>query len=177
MASAQYDNDTQIEREWEEDEEREEDEVEEEERLVLQETAKQQIYHMLRVQLMFMQNAVTILDVACLDVRTYYSRYYNKQPYHTSALTGNAWVQELLAGHPERIRSELGVHKHVFKVLLQLLHNAGYNDSKHVSLEEQLSIFLYASVTGLSTQHIGERFQRSNNTITRYTFFSVYYRY
>ena len=90
MASAQYDNDTQIEREQEEDEEREVDEVEEEERLVQQETAKQQTYHMLRVQLMFMQNAVTILDVACSDVRTYYPCYYNKQPYHTSVLMGDA---------------------------------------------------------------------------------------
>ena len=78
MALAQYDNNTQTESEWEEDEEREADEVEEEERMVKHETAKQQIYHILRVQLMFMQNAVTILDTACLDIRAYYSHYYNK---------------------------------------------------------------------------------------------------
>ena len=107
MAQAQYDNNTQTEREWEEDEEREDDEVEEKESMLKQETAKQQTYCTLRVRLMFMQNIVIILDTACSDVRAYYSHYYNKQPYHTSALTGEAWVQELLAGHPEHICSEL----------------------------------------------------------------------
>ncbi|KAJ7234741.1 hypothetical protein B0H12DRAFT_993613, partial [Mycena haematopus] len=40
--------------------------------------------------------------------------------------------------------------------------------SQHVSLEEKLGIFLYTCVTGMSVQHIGQRFQRSNNTITKY---------
>jgi hypothetical protein len=35
-------------------------------------------------------------------------------------------------------------------------------------LEEQLAIFLYACVTGLSVRHLGERFQRSNDTISKY---------
>jgi len=39
---------------------------------------------------------------------------------------------------------------------------------RHVPLEEQLAIFLYASVTGLSIRHLGERFQRSNETISKY---------
>lgn len=34
-------------------------------------------------------------------------------PYHTSALSGIAWVHELLNGHPDRIKNELGVRKHV----------------------------------------------------------------
>ena len=48
MALAQYNDDIQLEREWEEDEVREMDEVKEEERLVKQVIAKQQIYHMLK---------------------------------------------------------------------------------------------------------------------------------
>ncbi|KAG2368968.1 hypothetical protein BDR07DRAFT_1572002 [Suillus spraguei] len=36
------------------------------------------------------------------------------QPYHTSALSDEAWVVELLTGHPECIWCELGVHAHVF---------------------------------------------------------------
>jgi hypothetical protein len=39
---------------------------------------------------------------------------YIHEAYHTSALTGVAWVMELLSGHPECIRTELGVHLHVF---------------------------------------------------------------
>ncbi|KAJ7265972.1 hypothetical protein B0H12DRAFT_996882, partial [Mycena haematopus] len=67
------------------------------------------------------------------------------QPYHTSKLTGQQWVEELMRGHPERIYNELGVHLHVFIMLLIELRlgGLGYSDSKYVSLEEQLAIFLY----------------------------------
>ncbi|EGO03241.1 hypothetical protein SERLA73DRAFT_69145 [Serpula lacrymans var. lacrymans S7.3] len=61
------------------------------------------------------------------------------QPYHTSILTGHGWVLELLQGHPDRIHAELGVRRHVF-----------------LNLEEQLAIFLYTSVIGLSVRHLGE---------------------
>jgi hypothetical protein len=54
--------------------------------------------------------------------------------------------------------------------LLQLIHELRsicLTDSKNVTLEEQVSIFLYTCVTGLMTRHVGEHFQRSNDTITR----------
>ncbi|KIK24570.1 hypothetical protein PISMIDRAFT_645831 [Pisolithus microcarpus 441] len=44
----------------------------------------------------------------------------------------------------------------------------GHCDSKFVTLEEQLSIFLYTCVTGLTSRHVAERFQHSNNTISHY---------
>ncbi|KIK19067.1 hypothetical protein PISMIDRAFT_108444, partial [Pisolithus microcarpus 441] len=37
-----------------------------------------------------------------------------------------------------------------------------------ISLEEQLAIFLYTSVTSLTTRHIGEHFQQLNDTISQY---------
>jgi len=89
------------------------------------------------------------------------------EPYHTSSLSGEAWVIELLTGHPERIHCELGMHAEVFAALISELRDFGYSDSKFISLEEQLAIFLYTSVTGLSIRHVGERFQRSNDTISR----------
>lgn len=95
------------------------------------------------------------------------TRYYMKDPYHTSILSGYAWVQELLHGHPERIRTELGVHKEVFHALITELQALGHGNSKYVTLEEQLAIFLYTSVTGLSVRHVGERFQRANGTISK----------
>ena len=49
------------------------------------------------------QSAITILQGAS-----------EREAYHTSALTGKGWVDELLDGHPKQIRSALGVHKHVF---------------------------------------------------------------
>ena len=83
-------------------------------------------------------------------------RYHMKEPYHTSILSGYAWVQELLHGHPERIRMELGVHKEVFLALVEELQSMGHENTKNVTLQEQLAIFLYISVTGLSIHHAGE---------------------
>ena len=90
------------------------------------------------------------------------------QPYHTSALSGEAWLVELILGHPGRIRCELGMDVHTFKSVTLDLRRYGHEASKHVSLEEQLAIFLYICVTGLPIRHVGERFQRSNDTISRY---------
>lgn len=95
------------------------------------------------------------------------SGFFDKQEYHTSILSGHGWVLELLNGHPSRIRCELGVSHHVFDLLLSNLRGMGYEDSRHVKLEEQLAIFLYTCVTGLSIRHVGERFQRANNTIAK----------
>ncbi|KDQ32264.1 hypothetical protein PLEOSDRAFT_1026450, partial [Pleurotus ostreatus PC15] len=74
----------------------------------------------------------------------YASSWYWKQPYHNSALSGAAWVKELINGHPDRIRTELGMRVHVFLVLVAELRLLGISDSKHgVSVEEQVAIFLY----------------------------------
>ena len=97
-------------------------------------------------------------------------RYHMKEPYHTSILSGYAWLQELLHGHPERIHTELGVHKVVFHALIRKLWSMGHGDTKYVTLEEQLVIFLYTSVTGLSVRHVGERFQHANGTISKWVF-------
>ena len=96
---------------------------------------------------------------------------YDKTPYHTSALTGADWVRELLNGHPERICNELGVHKHVFLGLVAALEQYGQTSSKHVYIEEQLVIFLYTCVTGLSLRHVSERFQRANETTSKFVLF------
>ena len=75
---------------------------------------------------------------------------YDKTAYHTSALTGEMWVLELLNGHPECIRNELGVHKYVFRNIIKDLCLFSHQDTKVITLEEQLTIFLYTCVTGLS---------------------------
>ena len=94
--------------------------------------------------------------------------YHMKEPYHTSILSGYAWLQELLHGHPKHIRTELGVHKEVFHALIRVLQSMGHGDTRYVTLEEQLAIFLYTSVTGLSIRHVGERFQHANGTISKW---------
>jgi hypothetical protein len=82
-----------------------------------------------------------------------------REPYHTSILTGEGWVIELLGGHPDHIRCELGMSLDIFSNLISDLRAMGHGNSKHISLEEQLAIFLYAVVTGLTVRHLEERFQ------------------
>ena len=91
----------------------------------------------------------------------------NPEPYHTSILSGQMWVDELLEGHPDHIYCELGVRREIFLELVCTLRNFGVTGSKHVSLEEQLSIFLYMSMTGLTIRHTGKHFQRSNDMISK----------
>jgi hypothetical protein len=106
-------------------------------------------------------------NLVLMATSTMLQSIFTKEPYHTSILTGAGWVQELLNGHPERIRCELGMHSHAFMELVGQLRLIGHTNSKYVCLEEQIAIFLYACVTGLTSRHLGERFQRSNETISR----------
>lgn len=111
--------------------------------------------------------AALIISIIISAIANILQSMYVREPYHTSALSGEAWVLELLCGHPNRIRTELGMSVKVFSSLVQDLHDIGYQNSRNVSLEEQLAIFLYMSVTGLTIRHVGERFQRSNETISQ----------
>ena len=90
------------------------------------------------------------------------------EPYHTSILSGHQWVLELIAGHPNCIHCELRVQKGMFLQFLIELCQAGHHNSRRVTLEEQLAIFLYMCMTGLTVCHVGERFQRSSNMISWY---------
>ena len=92
-----------------------------------------------------------------------------KIPYHTSILTGGGWMLELLNGHPDRIKTSLGVTHNVFDALIQVLIENGFKKScRGISVEEQPGISLHTRVTGLSTRHVGERFQHSPTMISRY---------
>jgi len=74
-------------------------------------------------------------------------------PHHTSILTGHAWVLELLTGHPRLIKINFGVPLEIFSVLTRILRENGVRDSWHgVTVEEQLGIFLYMCITGLSSR-------------------------
>jgi hypothetical protein len=124
-----------------------------------------------RLQLQLAQFIACFINVLIPAITQVVRQYHMKEPYHTSILSGQGWVEELLHGHPNRIRTELGVSKEVFNALIFKLREMGHSETKYVSLEEQLAIFLYACVTGLTVRHLGERFQRSNATISKYVQF------
>ena len=89
-------------------------------------------------------------------------------PHHTSVLTGRAWVLELRSGHPDCIKINIGVSLEVFQALIHVLNENHFDDSKNgVTVEEQLAIFLYTCVTGMSSHLVAEWFQHSTDTITK----------
>ena len=78
-------------------------------------------------------------------------------PHHTSILTSKAWVLELMNGHPDRMKINFGVLLDIFSVLIQVLeHNRITESWNGISVEEQLGIFLYTSVTGLLSHLVGK---------------------
>lgn len=95
-------------------------------------------------------------------------RRARRRAWHNSILTGRLWVEELLQGHPGRLRLNLGVSKPVFTYLERSLHILGCPDGRWILVPEQLAIFLYICVTGLSINHVAERFQHSPATISKY---------
>ena len=89
-------------------------------------------------------------------------------PQHTSILTGELWVQELLAGNAARMHNNLGMNTHVFvRLITALVEKAGPKDTWHISKKEQLAIFLHAVVTNNSIPQLCECFQQSADTISR----------
>ena len=51
-----------------------------------------------------------IVSIMLTAVASLLESGYICDPYHTSALTGKAWVVELLSGHPEHMQTALGVN-------------------------------------------------------------------
>ena len=118
------------------------------------------------------QRLFVLLTIIIAHITYYYELLFlsrrERIPYHTSILTGEGWMLELLNGHPDRIKTSLGVSHDVFDGLTQVLVENGFKKSHQgLSVEEQLGIFLHTCVMGLSTRHVGERFQHSPTTILK----------
>ncbi|KAI9437102.1 hypothetical protein BJY52DRAFT_1130161, partial [Lactarius psammicola] len=97
--------------------------------------------------------AAAVVHLVQTAIALYTMPEYWSQLYHTSKLTGEEWVWGLIWGHPNCIYTELGVHLYVFVALVIELQSMGYGDSRNgVAIEEQLAIFLYMCITGLSVR-------------------------
>jgi hypothetical protein len=89
-------------------------------------------------------------------------------PVHTSWLSGQQWVDELIDGHDRRFHNEMGLCKHVFTKLVSVLEtDTGITHNQSVSAEEQVAIFLHYVHHELSNCALQEQFQRSADMITK----------
>jgi hypothetical protein len=97
-----------------------------------------------------------------------YVSHFDKEPQHTSRLSGQQWIDELIAGHDVRFYNKLGMNKFVFNRLLGVLERDGaLSGTRHVSASEQLATFLHYAQRGLSNRALQERFQRGGDTIAK----------
>ena len=90
----------------------------------------------IRLRRRMQQYAVLFLSIILTATAAILQSLETRELYHTSILTGEGWVLELLAGHPDQIHCELGVSYEVFAALISSLWEEGHGNSKHVSLEE-----------------------------------------
>ncbi len=115
------------------------------------------------------QRQLITLLMACLArsaVEVYVHHYILKHPYHDSPYCSEIWLRDLMKGHPDRFHGQFGVHKHVFRHLVTELQALGMANSKHLTLDEHVAIFLYSVVSGLLVQLISECFQHSFSMIS-----------
>ena len=118
------------------------------------------------LRVIFVATVATIIITAAVASVSQYALHFEKHPMHTSSLSGEQWVQELLHGHEDRIYNELGMRKAVFRQLLAVLRmDAGVQGTRYVSAEEQLATFLHYVHRALPNRALQERFQRSVLTI------------
>ena len=69
------------------------------------------------------------------------------------------------------------MHAELFKELVTILRGYSHSNSQSVALEEQVAIFLYTSVTGLPSVHVGKQFQWSKDTVSWYVELLFNYHY
>jgi hypothetical protein len=93
----------------------------------------------------------------------------NRTRIHTSILTGDLYVKEVLEGHELRCKQDFWMEKHIFHSLVECLRDrCRLRDTDYVSVEEQVAIFLYAVSKNASNRTLQGRFQHSGETISRY---------
>ncbi|KAK0593946.1 hypothetical protein LWI29_012669, partial [Acer saccharum] len=84
------------------------------------------------------------LELASTLRRAENYQYVDKMPCYTGGLTGYAFVQELLNGHPDRMYNMLRMDAVVFLNLCQTLEQSQLlEDDRHVTVIEAVSICLY----------------------------------
>jgi hypothetical protein len=109
--------------------------------------------------------------LAAIAASVYVDKIRVPRPLRTSILTGQLWLCELLQGHPTCFHEQMGMSQHVFQKLsfeLQLYN--GLKNSKYVTADKQLAIFIYLAQTGQSSRMLQERFQGSGDTISMYAY-------
>jgi hypothetical protein len=89
-----------------------------------------------------------------------------KRPIHTTSLTGAKKVKEINEGHESWCKSGFRMEKEIFKATSNFLRRENLLcDTRGVSIEEQLGMFMYMISHNASNQMLQKAFQHSGDTI------------
>ena len=93
----------------------------------------------------------------------------SKQLIHTSKLSGADRVNEILTGHESLSKENFRMEVQVFQALVHILHDKQLlADSRAISVEEKVAIFMYALAKNASNETLQYEFQHGGETISRY---------
>ncbi|KAI3453559.1 hypothetical protein Pfo_010222 [Paulownia fortunei] len=113
--------------------------------------------------------SVALVSVMVGKVISYYENHIVKEPCRDSMYRGHRFVMDVINGHHERCHQLFRMEKHVFLRLAKELRQINLlNDSREVSVEEQLAIFLMTIGHDERNRMLQERFQHSGETISRH---------
>lgn len=91
-----------------------------------------------------------------------------KMPVHTSSLPGAIKVKEIFEGHPSWCKVEFRMEPEIFKATTNFLRRENLlRDTRGVSVEEQLGMFMFMLSHNASNQRLQKAFQHSGETIHR----------
>ncbi|CAH9083901.1 unnamed protein product [Cuscuta epithymum] len=90
-------------------------------------------------------------------------------PYRTSVCSRAMFITEVLQGHIIRCYQDFRLHKEVFiSVCEDLKCHYGFVESRELSIEESLGIFLMTLAHGVGNRLVQETFKYSGETIHRH---------
>ena len=99
----------------------------------------------------------------------YYPCHHDKKAHRTSTLSGHMYIQELLYhGHTSNIQNVFRMPPYTLRKLQNwLFDHTDLAPTRLIGIAEKLAIFIGAAGYGLSNEYLCDRFQHSDETISR----------
>lgn len=99
----------------------------------------------------------------------YHRTYFSKKPCRDSELSGHDYIFEVLKGHEIRCYESFRMKKSVFRKLCDVLKEKEWlENSRYVTVEEQVAMFLYVLSHNQRHRVVAERYQHSLETTSHY---------
>ena len=108
-----------------------------------------------------------IICVAGRLIQVYLEKYIMKTPCYTNSQTCYIWLMDLLRGNDTRCYNAFRMETNCLYMLLKDIEKV-LGGSKNICTAEVLAMFLYILRGGETNRNTQERFQRSNETVSRY---------